>query len=128
MTQGPRCDIVITKNHEVYINGTQIGWVKDFHHTVEYPNGDEVELRLKPTSVIFGEAPISTVSALHEAVVHNDSDSLGNGGTTVDIGRAIENAKKRVAGLPVGTPPGLKRKLLAKKAWDEPQPVEQEEP
>jgi hypothetical protein len=83
-----RCDVIMTRGRDVYINGTKIGCLVEAHVDRDVslgPPGDtRLTLELRPTSVIYGEVPSETVEAMKDS-------------PDVDIEKAIEKAQQRVS-------------------------------
>lgn len=86
-------DIVVTKDHRIFIDGHEVRGVYQFD-----ANNDgyktEVMMQIVPGSIIYGDPPTSTVEAMHE-------QGLSDPGETVDIEKAIQRARARQQG---GTP------------------------
>lgn len=84
MIQG-QCDVVVTHDHRVYINGHEIPRVMEMEYTHGGPAAPpELVLRLYPTSVMTGRPPKETTEAMAE-----QPDAQ------VDLNRAMERAKER---------------------------------
>jgi hypothetical protein len=84
-----RCDIVMTSTREVFINGQPIGNVNGLNIRQDLGQ-TEVEIILRPTSLIFGEVPKATIDTLQ---------AESGGGEDVDIARAFRNAVARGMGV-----------------------------
>ena len=90
---GPRCDIIVTRDRGIYINGTKVENLLNLQMDRDLSTGHgetRVTIEIMPTSVIFGDVPNETVDALSE-----DKSDL----PTVDINRAIARAQARAHGL-----------------------------
>lgn len=87
----PRCDIVITKDGAIYLNGTRVENIVNIQleHDHHVGPGARLTLELVPTSVIFGDVPNETVDAL-TADQRTDTPA-------VDIARAIARVQARRA-------------------------------
>lgn len=81
------CDLLVTKDQRVFINGQEIGMVVAFDLDVQPASLTEVTLRFFPTSVVFGDPPIDGMQTSY-------IDKQGR--ERVDINKAIENARKRL--------------------------------
>lgn len=81
-----QCDVVITKNHRVLINNTEIGMVSSLTFNQDLNDFSTLELVLYPTSIVHGDPPDYAAESRPEA------------GTTkrVDIEEAIRKARKRL--------------------------------
>jgi hypothetical protein len=88
-----RCDILITKQGQVYMNGTRLTNVVgiDVSYDSDFQrSGARMSLEIVPTSIIQGEPPADEIERLHEQVV---SDPAG----PIDITKAIENVRRRLS-------------------------------
>lgn len=89
------CDVVITPNDEVFINGNKIGKVTDYDMRKD-GRMTELVLTMHPTSILFGVVPAATIQTLWDEATLTGSDHADG---SVDIARAISNAKARAHGL-----------------------------
>jgi hypothetical protein len=88
-----RCDILITKQGQVYMNGIRLTNVVSIDVTYDSDfqmRGARLSLEVIPTSIIQGEPPADEVERLHQQVV---SDPAG----PIDITKAIENVRRRLS-------------------------------
>jgi hypothetical protein len=88
-----RCDILITKKGQVYMNGIRLTNVVSIDVTYDSDfqmRGARLSLEVIPTSIIQGEPPADEVERLHQQVV---SDPAG----PIDITKAIENVRRRLS-------------------------------
>ncbi len=85
------CDIVITPDQRVFINGHQIGCVMGIDMEAEPRHPTSLTLRINPSSLVVGDPPTGSLGGL--ADVYDDQD----GEARVDIGSAIAKARRRLA-------------------------------
>lgn len=81
----------------VYLDGVLIDKVMDVSVDVDRMHGTTVSIEFRPDSVIYGDLPKAVVDEVL------DAHTPVRGGK-VDMERAMENARRRAQGLPVGAP------------------------
>ncbi len=85
------CDVVITPDQRVFINGHQIGGVMGIDMEAEAHQLTNLTLRINPSSLVVGDPPTDSLGGLSD--VYDDQD----GEARVDIGSAIAKARRRLA-------------------------------
>ncbi len=87
----PPCDVVITRDQKVFINGHQMGGVTEIEVEAVPLEPTRVRIEMIPNSLVYGDPPTGSLGGL--SAVYDDA----NGEARVDIHKAIESARKRVA-------------------------------
>lgn len=80
------CDVVVSHDQRVYVNGNEIGWVTDIEFSQDM-QGPELILRMRPTSFTQGQPPREQLEAMVE-----DQDE-----ETVNVNKAMKRIRERKA-------------------------------
>ena len=91
-------DLHVGKGGRIYLDGNLIDRVLDLRVDVDQYGRSTVTMEFQPTSVIYGDLPQPVV----EEVL--DAHTPVRKGQGVDMERAMENARRRARGEPVGAP------------------------
>jgi hypothetical protein len=87
--QSAPCDLVITKEQAVYINGEKIGGVTSIEFEVSPGGYGEVTMTFIPSSVVSGDQPADSATATGRGLIRQD------GVRRINMSRAMERVAER---------------------------------
>lgn len=82
------CDVLITRDQRVYVNGTEVGMVTMLETSQELNGATVMRIEVHPTSLIYGQPPQQTIEDMTEPGTSDPN-------ARVDIDRAIRKAVER---------------------------------